>query len=83
MQTRTGSCDPTASYAVTVQDGKVSGPGKESGTVSRSGNVRVSLGAAYAIGQLDGGLGSGRLERCVGRRFLQRAMGGFEAVAAS
>jgi len=59
-QTRTGSCEPTAHYAMTVVDGKVSGPANVSGTVSRSGNVRVSIGAAYANGQLDGSAGSGK-----------------------
>jgi len=44
IQTRAGSCDPTAHYAMTVADGKVSGPVNASGTVSRSGNVRVSIG---------------------------------------
>jgi hypothetical protein len=60
IQMKTGSCDPTARYAVTVADGKVSGPADVSGTVSRSGNVRVSIGAAYANGLLDGGAGSGK-----------------------
>jgi hypothetical protein len=60
VQTKAGSCDPTASYAVTVLDGKVSGPANVSGTVSRSGAVRVSIGAAYANGQLDGSAGSGK-----------------------
>jgi hypothetical protein len=60
IQTKTGSCDPTASYAVTVADGKVFGPANVSGTVGRSGNVRVSIGAAYANGQLGGSAGSGR-----------------------
>ena len=59
-QTRTGSCEPTAHYAITVVDGKVSGLADVSGTVSRSGNVRVSIGAAYANGQLDCGAGSGK-----------------------
>jgi hypothetical protein len=59
-QTRTGSCEPTAHYALTVVDGKVSGPENVSGTVSRSGNVRVSIGAAYANGQLGGSAGSGK-----------------------
>jgi hypothetical protein len=60
IQTKAGSCEPSSHYAVTVADGKVSGPANVSGTVSRSGNVRVSIGAAYANGQLDGGAGSGR-----------------------
>jgi hypothetical protein len=46
-QTRTGSCEPTVHYALTVVDGKVSGPENVSDTVSRSGNVWVSIGAAY------------------------------------
>ena len=60
IQTKAGSCDPTANYAVTVMDGKVSGPANVSGTVGHSGNVRVSIGAAYANGQLDGSAGSGK-----------------------
>jgi len=60
IETRAGSCDSTARYAVTVADGKVSGPVNVSGPVSRSGNVRVSIGAACANGQLDGSAGSGK-----------------------
>jgi len=60
IQTNAGSCERTAQYAVTVADGKVSGPQNVSGTVGRSGNVRVSIGAAYANGQLDGSSGSGK-----------------------
>jgi hypothetical protein len=60
LQTKAGSCERTANYAVTVADGKVSGPANVSGTVSRSGNVRVPIGAAYANGQLEGSAGSGR-----------------------
>jgi hypothetical protein len=60
VQTKAGSCEPTASYAVTVADGKVSGPANVSGTVSRTGNVRVSIGPAYANGQLEGTAGSGK-----------------------
>jgi hypothetical protein len=59
-RTRTGSCEPSAHYALTVVDGKVSGPENVSGTVSRSGNVRVSIGAAYANGQLGGSAGYGK-----------------------
>jgi hypothetical protein len=59
-QTRMGSCEPTAHYAITVLDGKISGLANVSGTVSQSGNVRVSIGAAYANGQLEGSAGSGR-----------------------
>ncbi len=60
IQTKSGSCDPTASYAVTVANNKVSGPAGTSGMVGPSGNVRVSIGAAYAKGQLHGGTGSGK-----------------------
>jgi len=60
IQTSAGSCEPTTQYAVTVVDGKVSGPQNVSGTIGRSGNVRVSIGAAHANGQLDGSTGSGR-----------------------
>jgi hypothetical protein len=59
-QTMTGSCEPTAHYAITVADGKVSGLANVSGTVSRSGNVRVSMGGAYANGQIEGSAGSGK-----------------------
>jgi hypothetical protein len=63
IQTKAGSCDPTANYTVTVTEGKVSGPANVSGTVGPSGNVRVSIGAAYASGQLEaaGGPANGTL----------------------
>ena len=57
IQTKAGSFDPTANYAVTVTEGKVSGPANVSGTVGPSGNVRVSIGAAYPSGQLAGSRG--------------------------
>jgi hypothetical protein len=60
IRTIAGSWEPTAHYAVTVTEGKVFGPENVSGTVGRSGNVRVSIGAAYANGQLDGNTGSGK-----------------------
>jgi hypothetical protein len=60
IETRAGSCEPTAHYAVSVADGKVSGPANVSGTVGRSGNVRVSIGMAYANGQLETKTGSGK-----------------------
>jgi hypothetical protein len=60
IETKAGNCDPTARYAVTVLDGKVSGPASVTGSVSRSGNVRVSMGPAYASGQLEGSAGSGK-----------------------
>jgi hypothetical protein len=59
--TKTGSCEPSARYPLTVTDGKVSAPGQDvSGKVGPEGNVRVSIGAAYANGQLSGNTGSGK-----------------------
>jgi hypothetical protein len=59
--TKTGSCEPSARYPLTVSDGKVSAPGQDvSGKVGPEGNVRVSIGAAYANGQLTGNTGSGK-----------------------
>ena len=59
--TKSGNCEPTARYPLTVADGKVSAPGADvSGKVGREGSVRVSIGAAYANGQLSGNSGSGK-----------------------
>jgi hypothetical protein len=59
--TKTGNCEPTAQYPLTVSDGKVSAPGTEvSGHIGPAGNVKVSIGAAYANGQLSGNSGSGK-----------------------
>ena len=58
--TKAGSCEPTARYALTVENGRVSGPQNASGVVGKAGNVRVSVGAAYANGQLDISNGSGK-----------------------
>ena len=59
--TKSGNCEPTARYPLTVSDGKVTAPGADvSGKVGREGNVRVSIGAAYANGQLSGNTGSGK-----------------------
>jgi hypothetical protein len=59
--TKTGSCEPTARYPLTVTDGKVTAPGADvSGKVGREGSVKVSIGAAYANGQLSGNSGSGK-----------------------
>ena len=57
--TKTGNCQPSASSALTVSDGKVSGGGI-SGSVGREGLVRVSINGAYANGQLNGKTGSGK-----------------------
>ena len=58
--TRTGSCQPTASYPLVVTDGNVSGAADLSGSVGRNGVVRASLRGAFANGQLSGNAGSGR-----------------------
>jgi hypothetical protein len=59
--TKTGSCEATAHYPLTVSDGKISAGGAEvSGHVGREGVVKVSIGPAYANGQLSGNSGSGR-----------------------
>ncbi len=61
LVTKTGSCEPSARYPVTVTDGKVSAGGAPvSGTVGREGAVRVSISGAFANGQLSGSAGSGR-----------------------
>ena len=59
--TQAGSCEPTARYPVTVEDGRVSAPDASvSGKVSNAGLVRVSIGPAFANGQLGGKTGSGK-----------------------
>ena len=37
VETRAGSCDPSAQYRLTVQDGKISGPADIAGTVAHEG----------------------------------------------
>ena len=47
--TKSGSCEPSARFPIVVTDGKVSAVGADvSGVVGREGNVRVSIGPAYA-----------------------------------
>jgi type 1 fimbria pilin len=59
--TKAGSCEPSTRSTVTVTDGKVSAPGADvTGSIGREGLVRVSIGGAYANGQLNGNAGSGR-----------------------
>lgn len=59
--TKTGSCEPSARYPLTVTDGRVSAPGANvSGSVGREGTVRVSIAGAFANGQLSGNGGSGK-----------------------
>jgi len=59
--TKTGSCEATSRYPLTVTDGKITAPGADvNGHVGREGAVKVSIGAAYANGQLSGNSGSGK-----------------------
>jgi len=59
--TKTGSCEATARYPVTVADGRVTAAGAPiSGTVGSSGAVRVSFSGASANGHLNGSAGSGK-----------------------
>lgn len=58
--TKTGSCEPSVRYPLTVTDGKVSGAADVSGRVGRKGIVKVSIRGAYANGQLNGNAGSGK-----------------------
>lgn len=60
IQTRTGSCEPSSQYPLTVLDGMVSGAGDVMGKIGREGLVRVSIQGVYANGQLNGNAGSGR-----------------------
>src|SRR5712692_11738859 len=59
--TKTGACEPSTRSTLTVADGKVSAAGANvSGSIGREGLVRVSIGGAYANGQLSGNTGSGK-----------------------
>lgn len=59
--TKSGSCEPQARSTLTITDGKVSAAGADvTGSIGREGLVRVSIGGAYANGQLSGNSGSGR-----------------------
>jgi len=59
--TKTGSCEASARYPLTVTDGRITAPGADvSGRVGREGGVKVSIGAAYANGHLSGNSGSGK-----------------------
>jgi hypothetical protein len=59
--TKTGNCEASASYPLTVTDGKVLAAGGDvTGSVGREGNVRVSIRGSYANGQLSGNAGSGK-----------------------
>ena len=59
--TKAGSCEPSTHSTLTVADGKISAAGADvSGSIGREGLVRVSIGGAYANGQLSGNAGSGK-----------------------
>jgi type 1 fimbria pilin len=59
--TKAGSCEPSTHSTLTVTDGKVSAAGADiTGSIGREGGVRVSIGGAYANGQLSGNVGSGK-----------------------
>ena len=58
--TKAGTCESQARYRLTVQDGRVFGPGDVSGRVTNDGYVRVSIGGSHANGQLESRVGSGR-----------------------
>jgi len=59
--TKAGSCEPSTHSTLTVADGKISAAGADvSGSIGREGLVRVSIGGAYANGQLSGNSGSGK-----------------------
>ncbi len=59
--TKSGSCEPSTRSTLVVTDGKVSAPGADiTGSIGREGVVRVSIGGAYANGQLNGNVGSGK-----------------------
>ncbi|HEV7637159.1 MAG TPA: hypothetical protein VGO54_17180 [Bradyrhizobium sp.] len=59
--TKSGSCDAQTHSTLTITDGKVSAAGANvSGSIGREGLVRVSIGGAFANGQLSGNAGSGK-----------------------
>lgn len=59
--TKSGSCEPQTRSTLTITDGKVSAAGADvSGSIGREGLVRVSIGGAYANGQLSANSGSGK-----------------------
>ena len=59
--TKTGSCEPETVSTLTISDGKISAAGADvTGSIGREGLVKVSIGGAYANGQLNGNAGSGK-----------------------
>lgn len=59
--TKSGSCEPETRSTLTISDGKISAVGADvTGSIGREGAVKVSIGGAYANGQLSGNAGSGK-----------------------
>ena len=59
--TKSGTCEPQTRSTLTITDGKVSAAGADvTGSIGREGFVKVSIGGAYANGQLSGNSGSGK-----------------------
>lgn len=59
--TNSGNCEKRAQYPLTVTNGQITAPGAEiSGRVGPAGLVKVSIQGAYANGQLNGKVGSGK-----------------------
>jgi len=61
VMTKSGTCEPQTRSTLTIADGKVSAAGADvTGSIGREGVVKVSIGGAYANGQLSGNSGSGK-----------------------
>jgi hypothetical protein len=58
--TKTGSCEPSSKFPLTVLDGRVSGSGEVSGSIGYQGIVRVVIRGVYASGHLNGNTGLGK-----------------------
>lgn len=59
--TKSGTCEPETRSILTITDGKISAAGADvTGSIGREGAVKVSIGGAYANGQLNGNAGSGK-----------------------
>jgi hypothetical protein len=58
--TKTGNCQPSLHYPLTVNNGTIEGTADVSGRVNRDGSVKVSINGVYANGTLNGSSGSGK-----------------------
>jgi hypothetical protein len=58
--TKTGNCQPSLHYPLTVNNGTFEGTADVSGRVNRDGSVKVSIKGVYANGTLNGSSGSGK-----------------------